>query len=163
MNWEIIYESALGNGLPVVVLYQICTMVAEDPAICQMFLRLLLDQLAAETRDPFLLQAITNVVELQPNSAGNLWRVILEESTSQLTSNNASSSSSSSSPASPEKLNLSLILHLTKRLTDDNFYQFSRELSSQLSITSTPLPFIEFMDHNRGRISSIGHLLLTNF
>jgi hypothetical protein len=45
MNWEKIYECALHYALPTRVLYQICSMVEEDPAVCQAFLRILVDQL----------------------------------------------------------------------------------------------------------------------
>jgi hypothetical protein len=76
-NSEAIYECALNDGLPVGVLYQLCSMVSSEAAICQGFLRLLVDQLGSPNRDPFLLQAISNVLEAQPNAAGHLWRHIL--------------------------------------------------------------------------------------
>lgn len=53
-------------------------MVAADPAICQSFLRLLVEQLVSSNRDSFLLQALSNIIELQPNAAGYLWKPILE-------------------------------------------------------------------------------------
>ena len=79
-NWEQIYDCAVNEGLPVITLFQICTMVAEQPPICQSFLRLLVDQLETvpiANRDPFLVGAISNIIELQPNAAGNLWCNVL--------------------------------------------------------------------------------------
>ena len=52
-------------------------MVASQPAICQTFLQLLVDQLNAVNRDPFLVQAISSIIETQPNAAGYLWKPIL--------------------------------------------------------------------------------------
>lgn len=37
-------------------------MVASQPAVCQTFLQLLVDQLSAVNRDPFLIQAISNII-----------------------------------------------------------------------------------------------------
>jgi hypothetical protein len=62
-NWEKLYECALGQSIGVAGLYRTCSMVAGDPAICQSFLRILIEQLVAPNRDPLLLQAISNTLE----------------------------------------------------------------------------------------------------
>ena len=54
-------------------------MVSQDAAICQSFLRLLVEKLSETNRDQFLSGAISNIIETQPNSAGNLWKPIIEE------------------------------------------------------------------------------------
>jgi len=55
----------------------LCGLVVNYPAICQTFLQLLVDRLGVEPRDTFLVQAISNIIEQQPNAAGFLWKPIL--------------------------------------------------------------------------------------
>lgn len=78
-NHELIYEAIIGANPEVTTLYRICSLVVNHPAICQVFLQLLVDKLVEEPRDEFLVQAISIIVELQPNAAGYLWRQILED------------------------------------------------------------------------------------
>lgn len=61
----------------VLLLYRLCCLVANHPAVCQLFLQLLVDKLPDEPRDGFLVQAISLVVDQQPNAAGCLWRQML--------------------------------------------------------------------------------------
>lgn len=69
----------IASNPEVVMLYRICSLVVNHPAICQMFLQLLVDKLSEEPRDSFLIQAISIIIEQQPNAAGYLWRQILED------------------------------------------------------------------------------------
>jgi hypothetical protein len=78
-NNELIYEVVIACVPDVLLLYRLCCLVANYPAICQVFLQLLVDKLQDDPRDGFLVQAVSLVVEQQPNAAGCLWRQILED------------------------------------------------------------------------------------
>lgn len=76
-NNELIYEVVIACVPDVLLLYRICCLTSNHPAITQVFLQLLVDKLQEEPRDPFLVQAVSLIVERQPNAAGCLWRQIL--------------------------------------------------------------------------------------
>jgi hypothetical protein len=67
----------MGSKAEVTTIFRICLLVVNHPPICQTFLQLLVDRLNVEPRDDFLLKAIANVIDLQPNAAGFLWKPIL--------------------------------------------------------------------------------------
>jgi hypothetical protein len=65
--------------------------------------------------------------------------------------------------AQNDKLQISLIIHVTKRLTSDNFYQFTREFCNQVTIPQEPALFLQLIETNLGRIGMISQLLLSNY
>ena len=60
-NWELLHDVLSVNGVESGVVYQLCQMVAPFPHICQPFLQILVDRLPLIPRDPFLVQAISNI------------------------------------------------------------------------------------------------------
>jgi hypothetical protein len=56
-----------------------------------------------------------------------------------------------------------LIVHSTQQLTDDNFYQFTREFCSQVSFTEKPELMLRLIGTNITRIGCVSQLLLNNF
>ena len=145
-NWERIYECALNDGLSTIVLYQICTMVSQDAAICQSFLRLLVDKLSEGGRDSFLPGAISNIIELQPNSAGNLWKPIIEEAL-----------------FGQDGLDVRLILQNSVKLTGDNFYHFTKAFCGTVLMADRPDLYLSLVENNTSRIGMISQLLIANY
>ena len=131
-------------------LYRICSLVVNHPAICQVFLQLLVDKLVEEPRNDFLVEAISIIVELQPNAAGYLWRQILEDrQNGQRNEENT--------------FRLSLIIGATAKLTDGNFKQLVRELCQMVPITEAMDHYQALLSINRHRVSLIASLLLANY
>jgi len=67
----------MGSKAEVTTIFRICSLVVNHPPICQTFLQLLVDRLYTQPRDDFLVKAIANIIDQQPNAAGFLWKPIL--------------------------------------------------------------------------------------
>jgi hypothetical protein len=96
------------------------------------------------------MQAISILIEQQPNAAGYLWRQILDEL-------------QNGGGNDEQKFSLSLIIQSTSKLTDGNFKQLVRELCQQTPITSCMDHYIQLFSINRHRISLVIAILTTNY